>query len=60
MTRNVKASFALLGTSFVLLNLAAFTRGSFPRLALAFAIADAVVLPFLGWFAWRAFRERKG
>jgi hypothetical protein len=60
VTRNVKVAFVLLGTSFVLINAAAFTRGSFPRLALGFAIADAVVLPFLAWFAWRVFRERRG
>lgn len=60
MTRNVKVAFGLLGASFVLLNLAAFTRGSYPKLALGFAIADALVLPFLAWFAWRVFRERRG
>lgn len=60
MTRNMKVAFGLLGTSFVLINAAAFTRGSYPSVALGFAIADAVVLPFLAWFAWRVFRERRG
>ena len=60
MSRSVKVAFALLGTSFVLINAAAFTRASHPKLALGFAIADAVVLPFLAWFAWRVFRERRG
>ena len=60
MTRNVRIALVLLGASFVLLNAAAFTRGSYPGAALGFAIADVAVTPFLGWFAWRAFRERRG
>ena len=59
MSRNARAALALLGASFLLLNAAAAARGSHPRAALAFAIADIALLPFLCRFSWRAFRERR-
>ena len=59
MSRNARIALALLGASFLLLNGAAIARGSYPNLAMGFAVADAAMLPLLVFFAWKGFRERR-
>lgn len=60
MTRAARNASLCLASSLVLLNVAALARSRSAAAAGAVLLAEAALLPFLLFWSWRAFRERRG